>query len=258
MIGLLLAMYPAHWRRRYGEEFRAVLESRPLGPFDVADVLLGALDARSRALRFAGSPETTGGRFTMLRLGGGGAVIGGLLVSIGFIAGNVMRDDAAAPLFFGMMAVGNLGLLLAVIGLSAFQARTHPRLAWAAFIVPAIGSLMAIVGVYGMATGASDAPMLLGLSPWGLWALGLLGTLAGSIVFGIATLKADVLSRSAAITLSVSAAVVLVVGLGLTSGTPGLGPDLAAIASVLAFGVSWAWLGASALRRGPIRAVAPG
>jgi hypothetical protein len=194
----------------------------------------------------------------MLRLGGGGAVIGGLLVSIGFIAGNVMRDDAAAPLFFGMMAVGNLGLLLAVSGLSAFQARTHPRLAWAAFIVPAIGSLMAIVGVYGMATRASDAPMLLGLSPWGLWALGLLGTLAGSIVFGIATLKADVLSRSAAITLSVSAAVVLIVGLGLTFGTPGLGPDLLVIASVLAFGVSWAWLGASALRRGPIRAVAPG
>ena len=45
MIGLLLAVYPASWRRRYGEEFRAVLESRPLGPFDVADVLLGALDA---------------------------------------------------------------------------------------------------------------------------------------------------------------------------------------------------------------------
>ncbi len=46
MIGLLLAFYPAQWRQRYGEEFRAVLESRPLGPFDFADVLIGALDAR--------------------------------------------------------------------------------------------------------------------------------------------------------------------------------------------------------------------
>ena len=46
MIGLLLRCYPARWRARYGEEFAELLAERPLGPFDVADVLLGALDAR--------------------------------------------------------------------------------------------------------------------------------------------------------------------------------------------------------------------
>jgi hypothetical protein len=45
MIALLIRLYPARWRARYGDEFAVVLEERPLGPFDVADVLLGALDA---------------------------------------------------------------------------------------------------------------------------------------------------------------------------------------------------------------------
>lgn len=257
MIGLLLAMYPAQWRRRYGEEFRAVLESRQLGPFDVADVLLGALDARSRAFRFAGSADSTGGRFTMLRLGGLGAVIGGLLAAVGFIGGNVMRDEGVAPLFFGLMALGNLGLLLALVGLSAFQARTNPRLAWAAFVIPAVGSLMTVVGVYGMVTSSSDAPLVLGRSPWEIWALGLVATLAGSILFGVATLRANVLSRQAATALAVSSAALLIVGLGLTGDAPAPGPSLAAIAAVAAFGLSWVWLGLTAVRSGPIRAVAP-
>lgn len=41
----LLRCYPRRWRARYGEEFAALLEERSLGPFDVIDVLLGALDA---------------------------------------------------------------------------------------------------------------------------------------------------------------------------------------------------------------------
>jgi hypothetical protein len=45
MINLLLRVYPSHWRTRYGEEFELLLTERPLGRFDVADVLLGALDA---------------------------------------------------------------------------------------------------------------------------------------------------------------------------------------------------------------------
>ncbi len=45
MIALLLRLYPARWRARYGGELGVVLAERPLGPFDVADLLLGALDA---------------------------------------------------------------------------------------------------------------------------------------------------------------------------------------------------------------------
>ena len=46
----LVRLYPASWRARYGEEFEALLEERPLGPFDVADVLLSAVDASGAAL----------------------------------------------------------------------------------------------------------------------------------------------------------------------------------------------------------------
>ena len=46
MRSLLIRFYPAAWQARYGDEFAAILEDRPLGPFDVADVLLGALDAQ--------------------------------------------------------------------------------------------------------------------------------------------------------------------------------------------------------------------
>ena len=59
MIGLLLRCYPSRWRARYGEEFAAILAERPLGPFDVADVLLGALDAQLH-LRGLGGPGHIG------------------------------------------------------------------------------------------------------------------------------------------------------------------------------------------------------
>lgn len=42
---LLLALYPAWWRRQYGEEARAVLEEASLGPRGVLDILRGAVDA---------------------------------------------------------------------------------------------------------------------------------------------------------------------------------------------------------------------
>jgi hypothetical protein len=256
MIGLLLALYPAQWRRRYGEEFLAVLESRPLGPFDVADVLLGALDARSRALRFAGSPETSGGRFTMLRLGGLGAVAGGVLWATGFVGGNV--DSRNVALWFLVATGGSLAILLALIGLSAFQARTNPRLAWAAFVIPAAGTLVSIVGMLGMVWRPSDLPMLLGLSPWEIWILGLLALVIGSILFAVATLRAEVLSKWAALAVAATAAAFLLLAM------LGFGFEDAAqvdrwllVAVVLAFGGSWTWLGISALRGGPIRAVAP-
>ena len=48
MRSFLIRCYPARWRARYGDEFEAILEERPLGPFDVADILLGAFDAQLR------------------------------------------------------------------------------------------------------------------------------------------------------------------------------------------------------------------
>ena len=72
---LLIRCYPAVWRERYGDEFASILDERPLGPFDVADILLGALDARLRMRdRRAGLTERKG--FNMsLRIGGIAAIL---------------------------------------------------------------------------------------------------------------------------------------------------------------------------------------
>lgn len=43
----LLALYPAHWRARYGDEFSALLDETPLTPALVIDVIRGALDAHA-------------------------------------------------------------------------------------------------------------------------------------------------------------------------------------------------------------------
>ena len=64
MRSLLIRLYPARWRARYGDEFEAILEERPLGPYDVADILLGALDAQLR-LRGQGAAIREGRSFPM-------------------------------------------------------------------------------------------------------------------------------------------------------------------------------------------------
>jgi hypothetical protein len=76
MKALLIRCYPAAWRERYGDEFASILDERPLGPFDVADIFLGALDARLR-LRDRRAVVTQRKGFTMsLRIGGIAAILG--------------------------------------------------------------------------------------------------------------------------------------------------------------------------------------
>jgi uncharacterized membrane protein len=258
MIGLLLAMYPARWRVRYEEEFRSLLESRPLGPFDVADVLIGALDARLTRFRFAGAVGIDGGPPVMLRLGGIGAVVGGALWFLGLALASQPGDDDA--IWLALMACGSLGLLVALIGLSAFQARVHPRLAWAAFAIPALGVLVSLLGIAAWLVGPNPDALVFGaVSPWAIWMTGLLATLVGAMLFAIATIRAAVLSRRAAQALAASSAVVLLLAGGLVGGggtTDGLAPWILGLA-MGSFGASWMWLGLMALRHGPIRAVAP-
>ena len=256
MIGLLLAFYPAQWRRRYGEEFRAMLESRPLGPFDVADVLLGALDARFTRFRLLESGQPRGGQTVVLRIGGFGAVAGGILWFVG-LAGASWLDAPSGVPFLVVAMIGLVGLLLAFIGLSAFQGRRTPRLTWAALGIPALGSVVALSGMLGMVTRPSDMAFIGTLDPWQVWFLGMLGTFIGSVLFAIATLRAAVLSKPSAITLAISAIVVLLLSAGFTGGLPDELASIVIAAAMAAFSFSWVLLGVSALRRGPIRAIAP-
>ena len=192
----------------------------------------------------------------MLRIGGDGAVAGGTLWVAGFVAASVLGGET--PLWSLLMLVGTAGILLALVGLSAFQARSDARLAWAAVLIPGLGSVVSMVGMGGMlAMPDTDEPMLAGLGAWSIWALGTLATLIGCVLFGLATFRTSVLSRPAAVGLVASAGAILVMAAGM--GGSGQPAGLAAWAfafSLAVFAGSWTLLGVSALRRGPIRDVA--
>lgn len=64
-------------------------------------------------------------------------------------------------------------VLVALAGLSAFQARRYPRLVWGAFGIPAVGALASIGGLV-VGTALGDGPVAFGLTPWHLWIGGVL------------------------------------------------------------------------------------
>ena len=233
---LLVRCYPARWRARYGDEFEAILEERPLGPFDVADILLGAFDAQLR-LRDVGTATTHGRSLSMsLRIGGFAAIIGGILWPLGFYVfadpagGSGLVDRAVAAL---VLIIGSVALVVALAGLSAFQARAHPGFAWAAFVLPAIGLIASIVGIVGMQLNEGF---------WGVWGLGTLAAFAGWILFAVLTYRTAALSRGAALWLIVGSVLVF----GALMGVNSL-PRLVVAAAFIAFGLGWFALGVQAI-----------
>lgn len=251
MIALLLRLYPGRWRARYGDEFAAVLEQRPLGPFDMADILLGALDAHLRLRGLGAASQHAKGFAMSLRIGGYAAIVGGVLWLL-VLAGNAINNggDSAAP-FLGYAVVGaTVMTLVALIGLSAFQARSHPVLTWAAFAIPAIGAVVGLLGYAAIVvTGDSDATLIGGISPWVIGSIGLLTMVLGSILFAVATWLSRSLSRTASGLLAVGAVLVV---LALFGASGALATPIAVVpivAAIVVFPAGWVALGVSALRR---------
>ena len=228
---LLIRCYPARWRDRYGDEFEAVLAERPLGPFDLVDILLGALDAQLR-LRGRGAHLAQGRGLSMsLRIGGIAAIVGAALLTVAGVLGSglLLVDGGVAPV---LLVTGLAVLLVALAGLSAFQARVHPRLIWLAFAVTAIGTVASLAGLAGLAL-ASDAF-------WVVWFVGGMTALAGSALFAIATYRTAVLSRPAAALLGVGSVLPF---LGFAVNGEALLP-----AAITCFLVGWFALGVQAIR----------
>jgi hypothetical protein len=94
-----IRLYPAGWRTRYGDEFEVILAERPLGPFDVADILLGAFDAQLRLRGAAGTAQERGLSMS-LRTGGLAAILGGAVfaLSIAWASG---ASEISIPSFQG-------------------------------------------------------------------------------------------------------------------------------------------------------------
>jgi hypothetical protein len=207
MTGLLLHLYPASWRSRYGEEFAALLEERPMGPFDVADVVLGAIDARLHLGGRQTNSQPAKGLAMTLRIGGYAAILGSLLWVVGLAAAS--SDESEANSLWGLVILaGNAALLVALVGLSAFQARRYPRLVWAAFAVPFVGTLLSMFGILSLALNW-NAPFVGGLSPWEVWITGLFALVAGSGLFAFASWRTGSLSRAGAGLLALGAIVLV-------------------------------------------------
>jgi len=243
---VLLGLFPAPWRARYGEEFEALLEERPLGPFDVADVLLAAFDAHRHFRGLAAASDTKGFVMT-LRIGGLAAVFGGLAFAAGLIASS-LDDTDEVGLWMWLFVAGTAALLLAMVGLSAFQAREHPRLVWAAFIVPAVGAVVTCLGAVAMVI-TSDGPVLLGFSGWDLWAVGMLALVFGSGLFALANLQSGSVSRPGSVLLA-AVAVATIPALFISSGLVAWEPiaPIFILCLVAAFAGGWVLLGVGAIR----------
>lgn len=250
MITLLLRFYPARWRARYGDEFELVLADRPLGPFDVADVLLGALDAHLHLRGLGAASAHKKGLAMTLRIGGYAAIVGGLLWLVAFV-GNFLNDGGESPpAILGYAIVGATAVtLVALVGLSAFQARSHPVLTWAAFAIPAVG---AVVGLFGYAAivvaGDSDSALIGGISPWMIGSVGLLTIVVGSSLFAVATWRARSLSRTASGLLAAGALLAIPAMFGASGALPSPVAIVPIVAAIIAFPAGWIAMGISALR----------
>ena len=251
MTRLLLRLYPARWRARYGDEFELILRDRPLGPFDVADVILGALDAQLH-LRGHGAASIHRKGFAMtLRIGGFAAILGGLLWFL-VLAWNAVNDGGeSGAMWIGLLLLAAVvATLIALVGLSAFQARRYPVLMWAAFAIPALGGIVSLLGAVAVAlAGDSDREVIAGFSGWAISTIGVMGLLLGSGLFALATWRTRSLSRAAAALLAIGA-IVVVPSLAGVSGSlvPREIAGLAILATVLPFPAGWAAMGISALR----------
>ena len=242
MRSLLIRCYPARWRARYGDEFEAILVERPLGPFDVADILLGALDAQLRLRGHGASTEHERGFTMTLRIGGFAAILGAALVSLALLLGSgaLVRIDRVVPSL--LILTGSLALLVALAGMSAFQARPYPRLSWAAMWLLVIATVSSTVGILvGLVDTSGEGSFV-----WLM--LGLLVAVIGSVLYGIVTYRA--LSTGAALLL-VAAGVLLFVGLAVSSTDYQQGGSLGIVAfypGIICFAAGWFVLGVQAIR----------
>ena len=241
MIALMLRLYPARWRARYGDEFAAVLDERPLGPFDVADVLLGALDAHLHLRGLGAASQHAKGFAMSLRIGGYAAILGGVLIGLVIVlTGGLTEgsDDAAAIL----LLVGLAALLVGLAGMSAYQARANPWLVWGAFAMTAVGTVVTFVASVSDLAGAGPGDWRDGLLPIGLITAGL-----GSTLFGVATYRVSVLSRTGALALAIGPVAVLIGAIAVSQNAWELGMPLILV-GIVSFLAGWLTLGVAAIR----------
>lgn len=212
----LVRLYPAAWRHRYGEEFLAVLEARPLKLADIVDIAHGALDAHLR-------PQAPLGRFQMAtRLTGLAAIGAGAALLTGFLRPLVPGINEVSILVFYLLAP------LGLVGIHLRHLAVHPGLAWVGFVLPFLGvisgiAFVALTRIGIVPTSGGDFGYLASIALWiGAAALGaaILTFRAFPAMLGIAFVMSaplamiDPVARSAGVT-SDTLALMAQVGIGI-------------------------------------------
>lgn len=249
----ILRLYPAGWRERFGEEMESILDERAMGPFEMVDLLLGALDAHLHLRGLGNRSEHRKGITMSLRTAGIAAIAGGTLWGLSWLmmaANEFLGGGDDVPLAIFTVLAASAALLVALAGLSSVQARRNPRVVWASFVAGAIG-LIAIIGAWPL--------MVVTESAYYLFIIGLVAFPLGSIVFGIITYRTNGLSRVAAGALAVGGVVQLIGMAAILNGSPmSVGPGLAVmVLGSVAFAGAWIGLGLDAVRRDRLPIASP-
>ncbi len=176
----------------------------------------------------------------LIRWGGLAAMLGGVL----FIAKMLYDANDAPPwptdITDTLIFTVPLLWLVGVAGLYARCRESLGRLGKAGFIVPFIGAAASVVGAIGVFVIGVD-------SLWDVFAYGLLALLAGLMLVGIATIRADALRQSSALPILIG-----VLGLLMFFSNPD-GPGvsrnvmdllrLTRLVSMVLYGAGWVLLG---------------
>ena len=187
-----------------------------------------------------------------LRIGGIAAIVGASLIVIVIVialtGGHTEGSENANTI---ALLVALAALLVALTGMSAFQARSNPWLVWTAFAVTAVGTVVIFIA------GVSD---LAGVGPtdWrdGPLPIGVVTVALGSAAFGIATYRASVLSRKGALSLVIGPTVGFIGAIAVGQDLWGLGMPLVLVGMV-SFLAGWFTLGVAAIRLDRTSALKP-
>ncbi len=161
---------------------------------------------------------------SIMRLGGLAAVVGGVLLIVGDLLSlateteNLSEWARTTPYVFTwlLFLLGGVLLLLGLVGLYARQSEAAGILGLVGFVAALFGTVLALGVIWAQLfvapSLAVEAPRILDTEPTGALALGFILTFSvflplGWLLFGVATLRARVYPRAAAILLIVGAVI---------------------------------------------------
>ena len=158
-MGVLLRLYPAAWRDRYGEEFAELLAARPPSFRDRVDILFGAVDARLRPQ--VGQAAQEPGQIPRDRSAGGLVVLGGTLLTawavIGVLVVGPWEDPGVERMRTASFVAGLVGSFLLATALLVIASRYD----WSIGPSGAVGGVLTGSGLVFSALGGGVAALVL-------------------------------------------------------------------------------------------------